>query len=144
MKCPSVAAALVALGLAACGESGEKAVGAVQAATKAAGETLLELAERIDPEQLTPEAARQQAQELVNRAAQELDRVRDSAAVERLGQELEAVLDKCAELWRSLAVELDLSALQAKLSELVERFRDDPRVQRVLQNLQDKLQSLRR
>jgi len=139
----------VVLALTACG-SGEENAKVVRAATKAAGELGEQVAEKAavlaqkagELAQLKGEEARVKAQELVDAAAHELAEARDSQTVQRAAAEIDEALVAGAEFMRALGAKLELAKLRQALEDLVERFRSDPDVERVLSALREKLDAL--
>jgi hypothetical protein len=122
--------------LAGCGESGEKAAGIVEAASKQAS------AAGYDLSKLTPEAAKSEVTKLVNNALAKLGSVRDAATAENISKELAPLLDQLGELKTVIGDELDLSSLQKTVTDLIAKFKEDPRVQSALQPLLDKISNL--
>jgi hypothetical protein len=142
MRVTRLAPFLVVL-LGACGESGEKAAGVVQAATKSAAEVGQQLADKAaELAHEAPDVARTKAQELLDLASRELREAKDSETVRSAAVQLEALLQKLGELGRELASKLDLAALRQSLQELIERFRSDPRVVSALEKAKGALDSL--
>jgi outer membrane murein-binding lipoprotein Lpp len=131
--------------LCGCGESGERAAGVVQAAGKAAGESMQELGAKIAQlSQTAPEEARARAQELFDDAARELQEVEDSETARRIAEELEAFVDKLGELRTTIASKVNVAKLQQSVEDLIQRFKDDPRVASALKSLQEKLSAISR
>lgn len=134
----------------ACGGSGEENASVVQAATKAAGELGEQVAEKAkvlaqkagELAVLKGEEARVKAQELVDAAARELAEARDSETVQRAAAEIDQALVAGAEFLKALGAKLELEKLRAALDGLVERFRNDPDVERALAALRAKLDAL--
>jgi hypothetical protein len=56
--------------------------------------------------------------------------------------ELERALDKLVELAKKLGQKLDLAGLKQSVVELIERFKNDPRVTSTLTSLKEKLDAL--
>jgi len=136
--------------LVACGGDGSDNAGVVQAATKGAaelGEQLVDKAgvlaqKATEIAELKGEEARVKTQELFDAAAAELAEARDSETVKNAAAELDQALLKLTELVRALGAKLDLAKLRQSLDGLVERFQNDPDVQRVLTTLREKLDAL--
>lgn len=132
--------------LSACG-SGEDNASVVQAATKAAGELGEQVAEKAtvlaqkaaEAAALKGEEARVKLQELVDEASLELAAARDSETVQAALVELDQALVQLAELVKALGAKLDLERLRLALGEALERFRNDPDVQRASESLRAKL-----
>jgi len=135
----------VLLALAGCGQSGQTTANVVQAATKGAAEIGQQLAkEAAALAHMTPEEAKAKLQELVDAAATELKAVRDSETAQKIATEVQAVLLQLEELGMKLSQKLNLAQLQQSVEELIERFKNDPRVVEALKTLQEKLNSLSR
>jgi nitrate/nitrite-specific signal transduction histidine kinase len=94
--------------------------------------------------QTAPEEARARAQELFDDAATELQEVKDSETAQRIATELEAFVDKLGELRTTIASKLNVAKLQQSVEDLIQRFKDDPRVASALKSLQEKLSTLDR
>jgi hypothetical protein len=129
---------LVALAT-ACGESAEKSVNVVQAASKSAVETIQHAVESLDLSQMTPDAAKAKVQQLLDRAGAALAEAKDSEMVQQAIAVLDALLDRLAQLRQSAATKIDVHGLQTSVQEQIQRFRDDPRVQTALKTLQEKV-----
>lgn len=133
----------------ACG-SGEESAGVVQAATKAAGELGEQVAEKAtvlaqkaaELAAAKGEEASLKAQELVDAAALELAAARDSETVRQAVSDIDQALAQGAEFLKALGAKLDLQKLRTTLDEIVERFKNDPDVERVLAALRAKLDAL--
>ena len=133
--------------LGACGGNSQETAGVVQAATKAAGELGEQVAEKAtvlaqkaaEAAALKGEQARVKLQELVDEASLELAAARDSEAVQAALLELDQALVQLAELVKALGAKLDLERLRLALGEALERFRNDPDVQRASESLRAKL-----
>ena len=129
--------------LTGCGESGKHTADVVQAATKGvseAGQQLAQQAARLAD--LTPEVAKAKMQELVDDAAAGLRAVKDSETAQELAADVERVLDQLVELGKKLGAKLDLASVQQSVTELIERFKNDPRVVKALESVKEKLKSL--
>lgn len=142
MKLTSFAVAFLPLVLvASCGESGDKAKAVVQAATKAAAEGGQQLAAKAaELARLAPEEAGAKLREFVDLAARELDEIKDSETAKAVAAEVESALAKLAELKTSLKI--NLASLQVKVDELIEKFKNDPRVVSALKALQEQMNKL--
>ena len=92
--------------------------------------------------ELKGEEARVKAQELLDVATLELAEARESETVKNAAAQLDQALLKLAELMRALGAKLDLASLRQSLDGLVERFQNDPDVQRALATLREKLDAL--
>lgn len=135
----------VLLALAGCGQSGQTTANVVQAAAKGAAEIGQQLAEKAAAlAHMTPEEAKAKLQELVDAAATELQEVKDSETAQQIAAEVQKVLVQLEELGMKLSQKLNLASLQQSLEELIERFKNDPRVVSALKSLQEKLNSLSR
>lgn len=127
-----------------CGDASRKAADVVHAATKATAEGLRQAAAKLEEAGITPEAARATAQDVLDRAAETLREVRDSEAAAKTLAVVQAILERIRELGTGVADALHLDALGAQLRELAERFRDDPRVQRAIEKVREKVDELQR
>jgi uncharacterized protein YicC (UPF0701 family) len=144
MRVTPLALALVPL-LAGCGESGQRAAHVVEAAAKDAVEAGKELADQAaELARLAPEEARTRLQGLIDASARQLAALRDSETARKVVAEIERLLAKLIELKDQLGSKLDLAGLQTSAGELVQRFKQDPRVAAALANLQERLDSLTR
>jgi len=140
-SCFRSAFASLPLALAACGQTSTSDV--VQAATKSAteiGQQLAEKAARLA--EMTPEEAKAKLQEFLDAASRELKEIKDSETAQRVAAELQHLLDQLVALAKKLGQKLDLAALQQAVGEMVERFKNDPRVAGTLQSLKEKVDSL--
>ena len=144
MQRRSLASLLLALVISSCGDSSQSTADVVQAASKAAADSIQHAIESLDLSQMTPEAAKAKVQELLDRAGQALAEAKDSEMVQQAIAVLEALLDRLKQLGHSLAANEDVQRLQAGVQEQIQRFRDDPRVQGALKTLQEKLSQLTR
>lgn len=145
MKPQTCALVVSVLLLGGCGDAGDKAAGIVQAAGKAAGESMQELGAKIaELSQTAPEEARRQTQALLDEAARELQEVRDSETARRIAEELDAFIAKLGELRQSLATKVNVAKVQQAVEDLIQRFKDDPRVTSALKSLQERLSSIAR
>ncbi len=127
---------LAFVSLAGCGESGEKAAGVVEAASKKATEVAHDLAD------LTPEKAKQAASDLVDEAASMLRSIKDPATAEKVIQSLQPVLDTLGQLGEAIGEKLDLAAVQKAAEDAATRFKDDPRVAEALRNVREKIREI--
>jgi hypothetical protein len=137
----SLALVLLASG---CDEASRKASNVVEAASQATADGLARAAQALEEAGITPEAARATAQQLVDRAAEELREVRESETAARILAVVDGVLTRVGELGEGVADALELDALGLRLRELSERFRDDPRVQRALESVRREIDELTR
>jgi len=132
------------LSLAACGD-GSKTADVVQAATKGAAEVGQQLAESVAKlADMAPEEAKTKLRELVDAVGRELKEIKDSETAQRLAAELQRLLDQLVALAKKLGEKLDLAALEQSVGELIERFKNDPRVTSTLKSLKEKLDTLAR
>ena len=139
-----LAALLFLMSLAACGE-GSKTADVVQAATKGAAELGQQLAEKAARlAEMTPEEAKTKLREFMDAAGRELKEIRDSETAQRVAAELQKLLDQLVALAKKLGEKLDVAALQQSVSDLTERFKNDPRVAKTLESLKQKLDSIGR
>lgn len=122
--------------LARCGESGEKAAGVVEAASKRASDFARDIA------RLTPEKAKEEAQELANEVLSMLRSIDDPAAAEKVIHSLQPVLDTLGQLGERIGKKLDLAAVQKTVEDLATELEDDPRFAPALQTLRDKVHEL--
>lgn len=137
--------ASVLLALAGCGESGAKTASVVQAATRGAAEAGQQLAEKAaELAGLTPEEARGKLQELLDVAAQELRAVRDSETAQRVVAEIQRVLEQLGVFAARVSQKLNVAGLQVTIEDLIQKFRDDPRVTSALKGLHGQLSKLAR
>jgi polyhydroxyalkanoate synthesis regulator phasin len=131
--------------LTACGESGAKVAGVVQAAGKSLGESMQSLGADISELAATaPEEARARTQALLDEAAAQMKEVEDSETVQRISEELGAFVDKLGTLRQSIATKVNVAQLQQTVEDLIQRFKDDPRVASALKSLQEKLSAFSR
>jgi 2-oxoglutarate dehydrogenase complex dehydrogenase (E1) component-like enzyme len=141
----SLCALALSLSLVACGEAGSKTADVVQAATRGAAEIGQQLAEKAaELAKMAPEEAKAKLQGLLDGAARELKELKDSETAQRIVAEFEQAFDKLVELAKKLGEKLDLAGLKNAVVELVERFKNDPRVTSALESLKSKLDSLTR
>lgn len=135
-KLHALASSLVALALfAGCGDS-EKTSSIVEAASKKASEAGYDLSK------LTPEAAKAELSKLVNDAVTKLGSIKDAATAENVSKELKPLIDKLGSLKTALGEKLDLDTLKKAFTDLLAKFKDDPRVQSALKPLLEKVESL--
>lgn len=126
-------------------DDGSKTAQVVQAATKGAAEVGQQLAEKASAlAGMTPEEAKGKLQELLDTAARELGEIRDSEAARRLAAEVQRILEQLGDLATRLGEKLDLAGLRTSIQELVQRFKDDPRVVSALESLRAKIDTLTR
>lgn len=121
--------------LAGCSTDGDKTTGMADAATKQAAEA------GYDASKLTPEAAKAEATKIVNQAAAKLGSIKDAVSAESVSKELQPLLDKLGPL-KAAAGKLDLSSLQKTVTDLIAKFKDDPKIQAALKPLLDKITNL--
>ncbi|HEX6885406.1 MAG TPA: hypothetical protein VF530_18670 [Planctomycetota bacterium] len=128
--------------LGACGD-GQQTADVVQAATRGVAEAGQQLAQKAaELADMAPAEAKLKLQGLLDTAALQMQELRDSETTRRVVAEVERALDKLVELARKLGEELDLAALKASVVELVDRFKEDPRVTDALESLKGKLDGL--
>lgn len=140
--CLSALALLVPL--AACGD-GSKTADVVQAATRGAAELGQQLAEKTaELAAMAPEEAKLKLQGLLDATGRELKEIKDSETAQKIAAELEGALDKLVELAKKLGQKIDLAGMKQSVVELIERFKNDPRVTSTLTSLREKLDSLAR
>lgn len=135
---------LAALALSACGEAAGKEASVVQAASKDALDKIHQALESLDLSELTPEAAKEKVQQLLDRAGAALAEAKDSEMVQQAIAALEALLDRLSQLRQTAATKIDVQRLQTGVQEQIQRFHDDPRVQSALKTLQEKLSKFAR
>ncbi len=129
----------------ACGQSGEKTANVVQAATRAASEAGQQLAAKASElAQAAPEQVKAKVQEFVDVAVREFEAAKDSETAQKVAEEVRLALEKLAQLRTSLTSKLDLAGLQTKVEDLIERFKNDPRVVAALKAVQEQLSKLAR
>jgi hypothetical protein len=140
--CLSALALLVPL--TACGD-GSKTADVVQAATRGAAELGQQLAEKTaELAHMAPEEAKAKLQGVLDAAGRELKEIKDSETAQKIAAELQLALDKLVELAKKLGQKIDLAGIKQSVVELIERFKNDPRVTSTLHGLQEKLDSLTR
>ncbi len=130
--------------LAACGD-GSKTADVVQAATRGAAELGQQLAEKTaELAHMAPGEAKLKLQGVLDTAGRELKEIKDSETAQKIAAELQLWLDKFVELAKQLGQKLDLAGMKQSVVELIERFKNDPRVTSTLTSLKEKLDSLTR
>ncbi len=136
---------LSAVLLGACGQSGEQTAHTVQAATKAAAEAGQQLAEKAaEIAQMAPEQAKLEFQQLVDASAKAFEEVKDSQAVQNVADEVKRALEQLSTLKATLGPKLNLASLQAKVTELIEKFKNEPHVVSALKAVQELVNKLSR
>jgi len=91
---------------------------------------------------MAPEEAKAKLGEFMDAASRELKEIRDSETAQKVAAELQKLLDQLVALAKKLGEKLDVAALQQSVTDLTERFNNDPRVAKTLESLKQKLDSI--
>ena len=122
-----------------CGE-GSKTADVVQAATRGVAEAGQQLAKKAaELANMSPDEARTQLQKVTDMAAAELRSIKDSETAQRVIAEVERAFDKLVEVAHKLGEKLDLDGLKASVTDMIENFKNDPRVANALESLKKKI-----
>jgi F0F1-type ATP synthase membrane subunit b/b' len=133
---------VLVLPLAGCGD-GSRTADVVEAATRGAAEMGQQLAEKAAQlADMTPAEAKAKLQGVLDAAARELKEIKDSETAQIVIAHIEQAFDTLVELAKKLGEKLDLAGMKASVTEMVERFKADPRVQHAVESLKTKVDTL--